>query len=118
MIRDFRFFLKEDLIRYPAIVSGCAIVIQIVLIALTLSPTGDSISLHYTTYFGVDFIGARYLMYGIPAIALLISASNAALAYIMSTRNEKLFAYMLSVGAAVISLLLTLAVLLLLRLNV
>jgi len=117
-MRNIRFFYKEDLIRYPAIVSGFCIIFQIVLIALTLSPKGESISLHYTTYFGVDFIGARYLIYGIPAIAFFISVGNAALGLVMSTRNEKLFAYMLSVGAAVISLLLTLAVLLLLRLNV
>lgn len=112
-----RFFLKDPLIRYPLAAAFILAILQIIVIAVRIKPQAEPIFLHYTTYFGVDLVGAWYLLYAVPAMSILISVINAVLSNMLARRNSKALGAICAGAAAVVGALFTLAVFLLVRLN-
>lgn len=116
MLRNLRFFFKDTLIRYTAIISGVLIIAQLVVLFVGIAPKDEPIALHYTSYLGVDYLGAWYLAYLLPMGALVVSALNFVLAYVLAP-SDKLLGTLLVIGTVMISALLLVESLLLARLN-
>ncbi len=116
MLRSLRFFFKDPFVRYAGIVCACFVVGQVVILALGIKQKAEPMSLHYTTYLGVDFVGAWYLVYGIPLGSLIISALNFGLAFVL-VRTDKVLSYLLPSWTLFLLALLTIQSVLLTRLN-
>lgn len=116
MLRNLRFFFKDPFV----ISSVCGVflftLIQLIVLLLNIAPKPEPIFLHYTTYFGVDFIGAWYLAYGIPVASLMVGIINMGLGY-MLMRREKVLGYVLMIGSTLIGALLLIVAFLVVRLN-
>ena len=115
-MRDFRFFFKDAVIRYATVIGGLLILAQLVVLLVNIVPKDEPIALHYTSYLGVDYLGAWYLAYGLPMGSLIVGVLNLALAYVLA-RRDKLLSHLLVIGAALVSALLLVEVALLVRLN-
>jgi len=116
MPRILRFISKDPLIQYPLIIAILFLLIQITILVFGLRSEGESIFLHYTTYLGVDYVGSRFLVYGIPLASMVWSVSSGLLAHHME-RKEKLLGYFFSISAAIGAFLLLMLVILLTRIN-
>lgn len=116
MWRDLRFFFRDKIVYYSAITAVIFIVLQVLLLQINIQPRSEPLSLHYTTYFGVDFIGAWYLLYLIPLISFGLGILNLVLAFILA-KYDKLLSYILMFALVFVSLLLTIHTALLIRLN-
>ena len=101
MLRNLRFFFKDPFIRYPAAAAAIFIVAQVLVLVRGVKFRGEPIYLHYTTYLGVDFVGAPALAYLFPFAGLVAGLLNFGLAYRL-TRQEKLLGYFLSLGTAIV----------------
>lgn len=116
MMRGVRFFFKDALVKYLVFAAIVFVLAQVVLLAFYIRPTSTPISLHYTTYLGVDFIGAWYLVYLFPTVSLLFSLANLGLAYGFM-RKDKLLSYLLLIGATFCAALFFVQSILIVRLN-
>lgn len=116
MWREMRFFFRTPFVRYSGILCAVFIVGQIMILAFGIKPKPEPIFLHYTTYLGVDFVGAWYLVYGIPLGSLIVSALNFGLAFVLA-RTDKVLSYLLPSWTLVLLVLLTIQSVLLTRLN-
>ena len=116
MLRELRFFFKDVIVRYAVIVAGVLVLAQAVVLLVSIVPKDEPIALHYTSYLGVDYLGAWYLAYGLPMGSLVVSALNLALAYVLAKR-DKLLSHFLVIGTVLVSALLLVQVALLARLN-
>lgn len=115
-MRNLRFFFKDMLVRYTAILSGVLIIAQLTVLFVGIAPKDEPIALHYTSYLGVDYLGAWYLVYLLPVGALVSSALNFVLAYALAQR-DKLLGNLLVIGAVLVCALLLVESALLARLN-
>lgn len=111
-----RFFLKNPRIRYPLASAFFLTVVQILLIVFYIKPSTEPIFLHYTTYLGVDFVGAWYFVYLIPLSTFLLSLVNALLAYFFA-RRDIIFAQIITATSAVAAVFLLIYTVLIVRLN-
>jgi len=116
MWRDLRFFFRDRIVYYSAIVAVIFIVAQVLLLQLNIKPRSEPVSLHYTTYFGVDFIGAWYLLYLIPLLGFGLAILNLTLAFVFA-KHDKLLSYILILTIIFALLLLTIHTALLIRIN-
>ena len=116
MWREIRFFFKDPFVRYAGILCAVFIVGQILILAFGIKPKAEPIFLHYTTYLGVDFVGAWYLVYGIPLGSLILSILNFGFAFAL-VRIDKVLSYLLPSWTLFLLLLLTIESFLLTRLN-
>ncbi|MDO8505177.1 MAG: hypothetical protein Q7S48_01170 [bacterium] len=116
MFPSMRFFLKKPINRYFGLANVIIIAVQIIALVWKMKPNQTQVFLHYTTYLGVDFVGAAYLLYGIPLGALFCTILNTAGAWYISKKNM-FSAYLLIVGAFLINILLLVHAILLIRLN-
>lgn len=116
MFRSLRLFSKDPLIRYSLLATGVLIFAQLVVLTIGIKERGEPISLHYTTRFGVDFVGAWFLAYLLPLGSLFVLMLNASIAYYL-IRYERLLGYFLTVGAAFVAALLLIQSVLIVRLN-
>ena len=116
MLRDLRFFFKDTWILYATLIWGLLILAQLVVLLISIVPKDEPIALHYTSYLGVDYLGAWYLAYGLPVGSLVVGALNLALAYVLAKR-DKLLGHLLVIGTVLVSVLLLVQVALLVRLN-
>ena len=116
MWRAIRFFFKDPFVRYAGILCAVFIVGQILILAFGIKPKAEPIFLHYTTYLGVDFVGAWYLVYGIPLGSLMLSILNFGVAFAL-VRIDKVLSYLLPAWTLFLLLLLTIESFLLIRLN-
>ncbi|MBI2551822.1 hypothetical protein HYW17_00785 [Candidatus Uhrbacteria bacterium] len=110
------FWYQNPVLRYLTIATAVLIFGQLLILALGIAPQEDPIFLHYTTAFGVDFIGAWYLVYLIPLASSIILGVNGLLARILVRRDPYLGQLMLA-GALIAALLLLLQAILLLYVN-
>lgn len=116
MLQTIRFFFRDRIVGYCAGLTVVFIVAQIVILALKIRASDAAIFLHYTTYLGVDFVGAWYLSYLIPLASALVAKLNTALA--IHLRKKDTFAgYVLLIGSVLFSVLMLVYVILLTRLN-
>lgn len=97
-----RFLLKDPLIRYPLLVVGGLVVAQFAVLLFGLPSAKASISLHYTTYLGVDWVGLGYLAYLLPVGSLILGLLNTILAYRIATQ-DKMLAYLLVAGSVLVA---------------
>ena len=116
MFRDIRFFLKDAIVKYSVLSAMLFIVAQLAVLIIKIRPSDKGIFLHYTSYLGVDLVGAWSSMYFVPLANLLTLTLNSALAYRIS-RKDKVLGYLLALGSALLSLLLLIYVILIARLN-
>lgn len=116
MWRGLRFFFKDPFVRYSGILCVIFIAGQILILAWGIKPKSEPIFLHYTTYFGVDFVGAWYLVYGIPLGSLILSGLNFGIAFAL-VRTDKVLSYLLPSWTLILLALLTTQSVLLTRLN-
>lgn len=100
-----RLLLKDPLIRYPLAAAFILAILQIIVIAVRIKPQAEPIALHYTTYLGVDFLGAWYLVYLAPAASFAALAVNGILAA-LAAKKDLFWGYLLVAGSALISALL------------
>lgn len=82
-----------------------------------IGPTSEPIFLHYNILFGVDYIGEWWRVLFLPIFGLLILLVNLVLGWVLYNR-DKLFSYLLTVGALLCQLFLLVAACLLVFLNV
>ena len=106
------FWYQNSVLRYLILATAALILGQLLILIIGIEPQEDPIFLHYTTSFGVDFIGAWYLVYLIPLASTIILTINGLLARILSRRDPYLGYLMLSGALAVVFLLLIQAILL------
>jgi len=116
MLRELKFFFKKPLIKYPAAVAAIFSLVQVVALIIRIKPSTEPIYLHYTTYLGVDFVGAWYLAYLLPVASFFCAIVNTVLAFTL-VKRDALLAYILTVGAAIVALLLCIQTILIIRLN-
>lgn len=116
MLRSIRFFFKNPIHRYFGLANVALIAAQIVLLVWKMKPDSPQVFLHYTTYLGVDFVGAGYLVYLIPFGSLFCAILNTTLAWYVS-KKDMFSAYLLTIGATLITALLLVHTILLIRLN-
>lgn len=116
MLYGVRPFFKDTLIRYSALAAVIFIAAQATVLSFGIKPSVAPIFLHYTTYLGVDFVGAWYLAYLIPITSFVFVILNSILAYLLS-RKDILFGYFLMVASALLSALFLIHAILTVRLN-
>lgn len=116
MLNNIRFLLKDKWIKYPMIASGALILAQIAILFFGIKQKSEPISLHYTTYLGVDFIGVWYLAFLLPLASAVFVILNAAVAYITAKKN-KMLGYIAVAGAGMAVLLFFAQTILIIRLN-
>lgn len=109
-------FLKDSIIKYTVLAAMVLIIAQIITVVLGIKPAEEAISLHYTTYLGVDFLGAWYLVYLIPIASFLFLVLNGIFAFYLIHR-EKLLSYLLMIGAVLAAVFLLIQAVLLVMLN-
>lgn len=110
------FWYQNPVLRYLTISTAVLIFGQLLILALGIEPQEDPIFLHYTTSFGVDFIGAWYLVYLIPLASMIILGVNGLLARVL-VRRDPYLGYLMITGALVVALLLLIQAVLLLYVN-
>ncbi len=112
-----RFYWYKNLVlRYLTLATVVLILGQLLVLAIGIVPREDPIFLHYTTSFGVDFIGAWYLVYLIPGVSLILLLFNGLLARVL-VRRDFYLGYLLSGGTLTVILLLFIQSILLLYIN-
>ncbi|MBI4135334.1 hypothetical protein HY477_01205 [Candidatus Uhrbacteria bacterium] len=116
MLRTWGIFFRNAFITYSLIGTAALIVANFLVLGVGIEPSADPIFLHYTTYLGVDFVGAWYLVYLIPVSALCIGILNTVLAYFFS-RRDILFAQLFTATATLVALFLLIYSILVVRLN-
>jgi len=116
ILRNLRFFFKDSVVLFSLVSIFLLTLAQLITLFINIKPKAEPIFLHYTTYFGVDFIGAWYLVYGLPLASLVIGLFNTGLAYLL-VRREKVLGYVLLISSVLVSVLLLIVALLVVRLN-
>lgn len=114
--RDLRFFFKDPINRYFGLGNVALIVAGIFVLVFKMEAGSAQVLLHYTTYLGVDFIGAGYLIYLIPLGGATGAILNAILAW-YAGKQDRFVAYLLMIGSALVNILLFVQIILLIRLN-
>ena len=91
-----------QLMLFLAIIANLAMWI---IIYQRIEPTRDLIALHYTIYFGINFIGEWYKILYIPFLGIFIGCVNALFGHFLYNKN-KIGSYILITSAFVIQLIL------------
>jgi len=87
------------------------------ILAVWLRPVADPIILHYTVYFGIDYLGAWYNLYTMPAVGTFIGLVNFGLLFFFY-RREIMVGYFLSGVTLLVQALLLIGGSLLLWINI
>lgn len=116
MFVKLRFLFRDPIVKYSVFVALFFIVAQIIALVFGIKPQEEPVFLHYTTYLGVDFIGAWYLSYLIPIMSLVFVIINLVIAYVFLNK-DKLLRHILAVNSALLSLLLLIHAILLAIIN-
>ncbi len=98
LVRDW----YAQLILFLAIIANLAMWI---IIYQRVEPARDLIALHYTIYFGINFIGEWYKIFLIPFLGFFIGCVNALIGHFLYNKN-KIGSYILITSALVIQLIL------------
>ena len=114
--RSLRFFFKNPINRYFGLANAAFVAAQIIALVWKMNPEPTQVFLHYTTYLGVDFVGARYLVYLIPLGGIFCTVFNTGAAWYIS-KKDIFSAYLLIIGTTLINMLLLVYAILLIRLN-
>lgn len=114
--RELRFFFKDPINRYFGVGNVVLIAAGILVLVFNMEAGSAQVLLHYTTYLGVDFIGAGYLIYFIPLGGAICAILNTLLAW-HAGRQDRFVAYLLMIGSALVNILLFVQIILLIRLN-
>lgn len=116
MLRSIRFFFKNPINRYFGLANVALVFAQTIALVWKMNPESAQVFLHYTTYLGVDFVGAGYLVYLIPLGGLFCTILNTCAAWYIS-KKDMFSSYLLIIGTALINILLLVHAILLIRLN-
>ncbi|MEK7105195.1 MAG: hypothetical protein AAB865_00710 [Patescibacteria group bacterium] len=110
---------EHPLFLWTTIASLVLIAIMVALPFWKLAPIGlerPEIPLHYNVYFGVDLIGPWYKVFFLPLIGVILLLANRQFA-IITWEKEKMLSYFFAVATLVVELALTVAVVLVVLLN-
>ena len=110
------FLFKRPVFKYSLILIGILVIAQVLILTFGIKQREGQLFLHYTTYLGADFLGAWYLIYGIPFVSLVLALLNATLAHYLG-KKEILLGYFFIIGSVIITLLLLIHALLIVLLN-
>lgn len=97
-----------------------SLVINLVLwfyLAYFLRPSDIPVPLHFTVYFGIDYIDLWYKIFSLPLFGILILLMNFSLIYLLYLK-ERILSYLLVVNTLLVHLLLFTAGYLIVRLNI
>ncbi len=109
-------FLRDRLI-LVSLTSGAVLNIIIWILAISkFGYTQETMPLHYSVVYGIDFVSSSRQIYQLPGAGLVIWLVNTWLGR-MVFKEEKIFSYFLIVGSAFGQLILLLALLTLVILN-
>lgn len=111
-----KMLLKDVIIKYSALLAILFILVQIAVLIFGVRPREEPVFLHYTTYLGVDFIGAWYLVYLVPLTSVIFFALNMGLIRALA-RKDGILKHILIIGSALISVLLLIQTILLVMIN-
>ena len=111
-----RFLFRDQLIKYSVLTALLFVIAQIFVLVFGIKPQAEPVFLHYTTYLGVDFIGAWYLAYLIPIMGAVFIGVNLGVVYVF-LHKDKLLWYILTVSSALLNLLLLIHAVLLVIIN-
>src|SRR3989338_8219107 len=101
MLREFRFFFKNAIVKYSVAGAKLFTVAQVIILIVKIKPAREPIFLHYTSYLGVDFVGMWYLMFLTPFASLLFTVVNITLAFRIRGKDQ-LLPFFLQIGKALI----------------
>lgn len=116
MFVKLRFLFRDQVIKYSVLTALLFVIAQIGVLVFGIKPQTEPIFLHYTTYLGVDFIGAWYLAYLIPIMGVIFIAINLGIVYVF-LHKDKLLWHILTVSSALLNLLLLIHAVLLVIIN-
>lgn len=94
-------FFRDRLTRYGVLVSVLVNASLWLVVGIAMRQLPDFASLHYTIYFGIDWIGPRYYLLWLPAISAALLVVNTALSLPLYA-IEKMLAYFLVSGAVLV----------------
>ncbi|MBI4049665.1 MAG: hypothetical protein HY395_02500 [Candidatus Doudnabacteria bacterium] len=109
-------FISEPLNAVPAASALLINIIHWTILAIKIGFGSNSVVLHYSVVYGADLIDSAYLIYVIPAIALVIFIINLFLANYFFKR-EKLASFFINFTTIIVQLIFLAASLNLIRIN-
>lgn len=116
MFVKLRFLFRDQIVKYSLFLALLLNIAQVLVLIFGIKPQAEPIFLHYTTYLGVDFIGAWYLVYLIPIVSLMFVAINLGIVYVF-LHKDKLLWHILTVSSALLNALLLVDAILLVIIN-
>lgn len=112
----FRLFIKDLLISLAFAISLLLNIVAGTLLYWQIKPRETPFVLHYTVYFGIDWIGRWHLLFTPVFAGFLILVFNFILAYILFNR-QKILSYFFAVSNVFIEILILLQSITLLIMN-
>lgn len=108
---------KDRLIFVSAVISAILNIILWLALAGKFGWSSETVPLHFSVIYGIDYLGSAWHVYQIPLTGLVMLGLNVWLAMLVYEK-EKLFSYFLSFGNIVLHLALAAAAAALIALNV
>ncbi len=94
-------FLRQRFFLWNSIWSVGVIVVSILLIYVSMRLHGEEVILHYTVYFGTDFIGSWYRLFKLPLIGSLLFVVHTGLA-LLFFQTERILSQLLVMVCSVL----------------
>lgn len=98
-IRSISLFFRERYIFLTTVTSLIFVAVSYAWIAVAMKPAAGLIPLHYSILFGVDRLGTRFQLYGVPSASLAITAVNASVAYYIFHKDKYASYYVMLMAA-------------------
>jgi hypothetical protein len=109
-------FWSDPIIFFSIVLAALANIAIWASLYFTIEPTGRDIILHYNIYFGVDAIGSWRNVFFMPALALILLLINLVLSRFFYYK-ERLLAYLFSVSALILQLLMVIGIISVILIN-
>jgi hypothetical protein len=109
-------FWSDPVIFFSIVLAVIANIVLWGALYFTIEPANRDIILHYNIYFGVDAIGSWKNVFFMPGLALILLLTNLVLSRFFYYK-ERLLAYLFSVSALMLQLLMAIGIISLILIN-
>lgn len=113
----FHFFIKDKLIFLTAIAGFLVNLASWFILFWQIKPGSGNLLLHYTVYFGVDWVGEWYKIFTAPLVGLLILVLNFFLAFFIY-QKQRIISYLLLLSSLFVEIVVGLYAIFLIIMNV
>ncbi|MFH1790311.1 MAG: hypothetical protein ABH832_04575 [bacterium] len=117
MFYYIRLYLRDLWILIPLILVAVCQLLAWYFVGSNIKPSMEQVFLHYNIVFGVDLVGVWWRIYLLPFGGLFVILLNYAISYYIY-KSEKFLARLLAFWALFFNVFLTIAVYLIVRLNI